>query len=123
MAMDGNHPERKESAVWTIELDVSADGDGTSDDLRSLLLAAYGELRKDSSVSAARMWATLSENQVTFKGIVADDEREAAMRGFSSAIRCALHAAGGHTPDWEVKTEQLIAALDRSRMVAEPIAA
>lgn len=109
--------------MWAVELRLEADHDGTTDDLKGILLAAYTELRGLDGVIGHDMWSVLAEDLVTFQVVVADEDPAGACTRACSAVRTALHAAGAATPGWDTEMKALIAALARPRVTLEPVPA
>ena len=109
--------------MWTIELDVTAEHDGTNDFLKDVLLATYADLRTNGSVVSAQMWAAVARNEISFKIVTSDDDRLEATRCASAAVRAAFCAAGASTPGWVEQTELLIDALERAEITSRPLAA
>ena len=106
--------------MWIVEIGLRQGPPGTREELRSFLDEAYAELCRLSGILDPEMSAVLANNEYAFSVVIDTEDRQAAIDTASAAIRSALHHAGAHTPEW---TEQLEAALARSRVSSEPVAA
>lgn len=74
-----------------------------ADDFDAHTTAVMDELisLEDEFTSDSDVFAELSTQTVTISIIVRGDDFDALVEAGDAAIRTAIHAAGGHTPNWE----------------------
>ncbi|MFT4051095.1 MAG: hypothetical protein QM677_02455 [Microbacterium sp.] len=96
---------------WAIEIVVQAAGP-VSDETFAAVADAFYDLDnlEDHDVSAEKSAATLTFGM----SLSARDEVE-GLTAAMSAVRTALHAAGGATPGWETDIETLRTVIERER--------
>lgn len=82
-------------------------GNLTDDDVVQHLEDVLHTLEGAEDVDDPDIIATLATGDVTFTGFVDTDSFDDAARQFSSAVRAAIHASHGATPDWSPDWELL----------------
>lgn len=107
--------------MWLVKVELTFVWESTEpeapDGLDTFLSNTYAQLCALDGACNPNLVAVLKEHRASFSLVVTDSDRYEAIRNAASLIRTALHAAGGHTPDWG----EVEAALARSRMSSEPV--
>lgn len=93
-----------------LELVVRSDVGDVPADLEDRLDQVGEELDGLSNVTDADYSASLSEGVVTFTGFVDAEDLVDAHQLFATAVRTAIHAAGGSTAGWPTFTDRSMGA-------------
>lgn len=101
---------------YRLDLDFTVTGHLTTEQLEEVLDHVLEFLYDDARVIDPDYAASLATGEVCYSmDIRLDDEIEANLLGLS-AIRAAIHGAGGCTPEWEVHFEKLRMASRRAEL-------
>lgn len=92
-----------------LELVVRADGEVPAN-LEEQLDLVLDELEKLDVVTDADYGASLTRGTVTFTGFVNAADLVDAHGRFTTAVRTAIHAAGGSTASWPTFTDRSVGA-------------
>lgn len=92
-----------------LKFDVREVGDATPLDLEVVVDQLMDALDDVDGLTDVDMGANLSDSTIEFCVHLQAASQPDAHRAAVLAVRTAIHAAGGHTPDWEQSFENLFA--------------